>query len=99
MIPLRDDNPTILTPIITVALISTCVLIFIWQAPLGQAGFEKILFRPAVAAGELASIVGSGFLVYISIAQFGTGDGGTGECGLFRPRQRFYRRRGIDPLL
>jgi membrane associated rhomboid family serine protease len=44
MIPLRDDNPTTLTPIITVTLTLACVLIFIWQASLGQAGFEKILY-------------------------------------------------------
>jgi membrane associated rhomboid family serine protease len=36
MIPLRDDNPTRTTPVVTYALIAACVLIFLWQVSLGQ---------------------------------------------------------------
>lgn len=31
MIPLHDDNPTEITPIITVGIVVACVLIFLWQ--------------------------------------------------------------------
>jgi hypothetical protein len=92
MIPLRDDNPTTLTPIITVALTLAAAL----SARPGPSFYPV---RPAVAAGELASIVDPEFLVYISSAQLGTDDGGAGSCGLFRPCKRFHRRHGIDPLL
>ncbi|RRQ20967.1 rhomboid family intramembrane serine protease [Thiohalobacter thiocyanaticus] len=37
MFPLKDDNPAELPPIITVALIAACVLVFFWQLSLGQA--------------------------------------------------------------
>lgn len=32
MIPLRDDNPTRITPFVTYAIIIACVLVFVWQA-------------------------------------------------------------------
>lgn len=38
MIPLHDDNPTKVFPIVTVALIAICVLAFLWQATLGAQG-------------------------------------------------------------
>jgi membrane associated rhomboid family serine protease len=41
MIPLRDDNPTTIRPLVTVALIVACVLVFLWQMSLGQRGFES----------------------------------------------------------
>lgn len=34
MIPLRDDNPTSLLPIVTVTIILICVLVFIWEISL-----------------------------------------------------------------
>ncbi len=40
MIPLRDDNPTSITPYVTYAFIGACVLAFLWQLSLGQKGFE-----------------------------------------------------------
>ena len=36
MIPLHDDNPTEITPMVTVALIVLCVAIFLWQLALGD---------------------------------------------------------------
>lgn len=36
MIPLHDDNPTHILPIVTVALIIMCVLIFFWQLAQGM---------------------------------------------------------------
>jgi membrane associated rhomboid family serine protease len=40
MIPLHDDNPTRLRPIVTIVLIAVCALAFIWQLSLGEQGFE-----------------------------------------------------------
>lgn len=33
-LPLYDDNPTLRTPIVTMALIAMCVLVYLWQASL-----------------------------------------------------------------
>jgi membrane associated rhomboid family serine protease len=40
MIPLHDDNPTRLRPIVTTLLIAACALAFFWQLSLGEQGFE-----------------------------------------------------------
>ena len=51
MIPLHDDNPTRLTPFITVGLIAACALVFFWQLSLGkngQAGVLALGIIPAV---------------------------------------------------
>jgi membrane associated rhomboid family serine protease len=37
MFPIHDDNPTRITPYVTYALLSACVLIFFWQVSLGDA--------------------------------------------------------------
>ena len=37
MFPIHDDNPTRITPYVTYALLSACVLIFFWQISLGDA--------------------------------------------------------------
>lgn len=36
MLPLKDDNPADLPPIVTVAVIVICALVFFWQLSLGQ---------------------------------------------------------------
>src|SRR3990167_543797 len=38
MTPLRDDNPTTITPVVTVGLIVANVLVFAYQMSLGRAG-------------------------------------------------------------
>ena len=52
MIPLRDDNPSRITPIVTYVLFGACVLVFLWQLSLGQQGGERAVyalgFIPAV---------------------------------------------------
>jgi membrane associated rhomboid family serine protease len=52
MFPIHDDNPTERTPIVTVALIGACVLVFFWQASLGvregAAAIYSFGFIPAV---------------------------------------------------
>ncbi|MGE0371267.1 MAG: rhomboid family intramembrane serine protease [Gammaproteobacteria bacterium] len=55
MIPLRDDNPTAIRPIVTGGLIAACCMVFLWQFSLGPAGFERSVFGlgliPAVFYG------------------------------------------------
>lgn len=55
MIPLHDDNPTRIKPLVTIALIIICVLVFLWQKSLGP-GFERAMYAlgaiPAVIFGS-----------------------------------------------
>ena len=50
MIPLRDDNPTTLRPIVTIGVIALCVLVFFWQLSLGPAVVRAILMLGVVPA-------------------------------------------------
>ena len=56
MIPLQDDNPTELTPVVTVAFIALCVLVFFYQASLPPRPSEAFVFEygaiPALLFGE-----------------------------------------------
>lgn len=55
MIPLRDDNPAGITPIVTYALIGACTLVFGLQLTLGQDGREFVFaygLIPAVLLGD-----------------------------------------------
>ncbi len=36
MIPLRDDNPTTIPPVVTIGIIVLCSLVFLWQQSLSQ---------------------------------------------------------------
>ena len=66
MIPIRDDNPTRTTPVVTVLLIGGCVLVYLWQISLGEGqraatqyslGFiPALLFDHKVLAPELYRI-------------------------------------------
>ena len=51
MIPLYDDNPTTRRPYLTVGLIASCILVWLWQislpAPLAQAAVYSLGFIPA----------------------------------------------------
>lgn len=55
MIPLRDDNPSQLRPIVTVSLIASVTLVFLWQLSLGAQGNRAIVYSlgliPAVLFG------------------------------------------------
>ena len=51
MIPLHDDNPTRITPVVTIALIGFCVMAFLWQLSLGprqEAAIYALGVIPAV---------------------------------------------------
>ncbi len=56
MIPLKDDNPTTIQPIVTVSVIGSCILVFLWQRSLGQEGGQAAVyalgFIPAVLFGS-----------------------------------------------
>src|SRR5436853_2739448 len=63
MIPLRDDNPTTLTPVVTVSLIVLNCLVFLYQLSLGPAEERFILsyatvpaewFHPGTVVGDPA---------------------------------------------
>ncbi len=53
MIPLRDDNPTSITPFVTYAFIAACVLAFLWQMSLGKKGFEAAVLALGVTPATL----------------------------------------------
>ncbi len=48
MIPLRDDNPTTIKPVLTIALIVINSLIFLWQISLGSEGFQAVVLSLGV---------------------------------------------------
>jgi len=55
MIPLHDDNPTRITPYLTVGFIAACVLIFLWQLSLGE-NVQRVIYSlgmiPATVFGD-----------------------------------------------
>lgn len=53
MIPLHDDNPTELTPVITVSLIVLCTLVFIWQVSLGGQTGQAVVYSLGVIPAVL----------------------------------------------
>jgi membrane associated rhomboid family serine protease len=56
MFPLKDDNPTTITPVLTILLIVTNVAIFMYQISLGPKAGEVFVYQfgaiPAVIFGE-----------------------------------------------
>lgn len=58
MIPLHDDNPTRLAPLVTVAFIAACALVFFWQLSLGAHGYQAVVHAlgvtPAVLLNKVA---------------------------------------------
>ena len=57
MIPLRDDNPTEITPVVTVAFIVICVLVFLYEISLPASTNEAFVYMygaiPAVVFGHV----------------------------------------------
>ena len=56
MIPLHDDNPTEIRPLVTIGIIVTCVLVFLWQNSRSADEFNLLAyslgFIPSVLFGE-----------------------------------------------
>ena len=48
MIPLRDDNPSSITPIVSWVLIGVCVLAFLWQVSLGPRDGQVAVYALGV---------------------------------------------------
>lgn len=53
MIPLHDDIPTSITPLVTIALIASCAAIFLWQLSLGDQGFQAAVVSLGVIPATL----------------------------------------------
>ncbi len=53
MFPLHDDNPTETTPILTVALIVICVLVFLWQISLSEQDQIRAVYSFGVVPAVL----------------------------------------------
>lgn len=53
MIPLHDDNPTSIRPVVTIAVIALCVVVFLWEISLGQQGFQQAVFAFGVIPAVL----------------------------------------------
>ncbi len=56
MIPLRDDNPSTIKPVVTIALVVLCAIVFLWQFSLGPARGQQAIYAlgviPAVLFGH-----------------------------------------------
>jgi rhomboid family protein len=44
LIPLRDDNPTRSTPVVSYGIIGACVLVYLWQATLGPSAGQAAVY-------------------------------------------------------
>jgi membrane associated rhomboid family serine protease len=53
MIPISDDNPTVLTPFFTWAIIAACIGVYVWQSSLGRHGEEQLLYAFSFVPAEL----------------------------------------------
>ncbi|HET6673788.1 MAG TPA: rhomboid family intramembrane serine protease, partial [Nitrospiraceae bacterium] len=56
MLPLNDDNPAEITPVVTITFIVTCVLVFFYQSSLPPRLGEQFVFQygaiPALLFGH-----------------------------------------------
>ena len=56
MIPIRDEHPTHRTPVVTLLLVGSCVLAYLWQISGGAPSFNRSIFAlgviPAVLTGR-----------------------------------------------
>ncbi|WP_455220248.1 rhomboid family intramembrane serine protease [Kaarinaea lacus] len=55
MIPLHDDNPTSIFPVVTLLIIGMCIMVFFWELSLGSAteqAFYSYGAIPAVVLGD-----------------------------------------------
>jgi membrane associated rhomboid family serine protease len=44
LIPLKDDNPTHTTPVVSYTIIGLCVLVYLWQASLGPGAGQAAVY-------------------------------------------------------
>ncbi|MSO89681.1 MAG: rhomboid family intramembrane serine protease [Rhodospirillaceae bacterium] len=43
-IPLRDDNPTTIQPMVTIGIVALCVVVFLWQLTLDEDSLERFVY-------------------------------------------------------
>ena len=55
MIPLKDDNPSQITPLVMYVMIGLCVLVFLWQTTLGPEGEQRAVYSLGVIPAVLLS--------------------------------------------
>ena len=73
MIPLQDDNPTELTPVVTVTFIVLCVLVFLYEASLPARQAETLVYQygaiPALLFGQadLPASIAVGIPAYATV--------------------------------
>ena len=66
MIPLRDANPTRRTPVVTLAIIAACVMVYGYQVLLlsgGERALDAFITRWGVVPAELVAALSSGAIV------------------------------------
>ena len=56
MIPLKDDNPTRITPFVTVSLIALNVAVFVWEMTLPPEGYKSIVQTMGVTPYSLTHL-------------------------------------------
>ena len=56
MIPLHDDNPSTLTPVVSWTVLAACILVFLWQVSLDERAARVAIYGlgmiPAVLFGS-----------------------------------------------
>ena len=57
LLPIQDENPTYSKPIVTIALLSANVLVFLYQFMLGPVGEQLFIFKTAAVPYELTHFV------------------------------------------
>lgn len=53
MIPLRDDNPTRIVPVISYALLASCIAVFLWQLSLSPESQRAMIYALGVVPATL----------------------------------------------
>lgn len=56
MLPIRDDNPTTITPFVNWGIILVCAFVFFFAQPGNQAAFAEFLYRDAAIPCELVTM-------------------------------------------
>ena len=53
MFPIHDDNPTAITPVVTIGIIVLCIWAYIWQMTLGDQGATHLVYAFGLIPGVL----------------------------------------------
>jgi len=57
LIPIKDLNPALHTPVVTYLLLATCVLTFLWQVGQGEDGMQRAVFGLGLIPGVVTGAV------------------------------------------